>query len=264
MPDPQPLPQNVLITGASGGIGRDLAHLFAADGYNLILVARRADKLGELASELQAKHHVGAVALPIDLAEPAAPEEIFHVLEEQGMPVDVLVNNAGFGTFGQFARADLHEQLQMLQVNVAALTHLTRLFLPGMLRAKRGRILNVASTAAFQPGPYMAVYYATKAYVLSFSEAIAAELAGSGVTVTALCPGPTSTGFQHRAGVENSALFRANTMTSQAVARIGYRGLMRGKRLVITGAKNKLLAFGTRLVPRRLTTAIARKLNSTR
>lgn len=264
MSDRKPANQNALITGASSGIGRDLAHLFAADRYNLILVARSGDKLGQLAAELQAKYRVGAVALPIDLAEPAAADEIFHLLEEQGMPVDILVNNAGFGTHVRFARADPAEQLQMLQVNVLALTHLTRLFLPGMLRAKRGRILNVASTAAFQPGPFMAVYYASKAYVLSFSEAVAAELEGSGVTVTALCPGPTTTGFQQRAGIENAALLRANMMTSRDVARIGYRGLMRGQRVVIPGAANKLLAFATRLAPRRLATAIAKKLNGSR
>lgn len=256
--------QNALITGASSGIGRDLAHLFAADGYNLILVARSSERLGRLSAELEGRYRVGAVALPIDLAEPAAPEEIYRLLEEQGMPVDVLVNNAGFGTHGQFARTDAAAQLQMLQVNVVAMTHLTRLFLPEMLRAKRGRILNVASTAAFQAGPFMAVYYASKAYVLSFSEAVAAELEGSGVTVTALCPGPTTTGFQQRAGIENTPLFRANTMSSREVARIGYRGLMRGERIVIPGATNKLLALATRLAPRRLATAIAKRLNSAR
>jgi uncharacterized protein len=262
--DPRTSKLNVLLTGASSGIGWDLAPLFAADGHSLILVARSADRLGRLAEQLQSRYKVGAVAVPIDLAEPAAPEELYHLLEEQGMPVDVLVNNAGFGTHGPFALSDLSAELQMIQLNCTALTHLTRLFLPYMLRRKRGRILNLASIAAFQPGPYMAVYYASKAYVLSFSEAIAAELEGTGVTVTALCPGPTDTAFQKRAGVENSRLFRANTMTSADVARIGYRALMKGQRLVITGAKNKALAFATRLTPRRLTAAIARKLNSSR
>jgi short-subunit dehydrogenase len=255
---------NALITGASGGIGLDLAHCLAEGGHNLILVARSADRLGQLAAEIQSRYHVGAVAVPIDLADPAAPDELYHLLDEQGLPVDVLVNNAGFGTHGPFDRADPAEQVQMLQLNVVALTHLTRLFLPPMLAMRRGRILNVASTAAFQAGPLMAVYYASKAYVLSFTEAIAAEVERSGVTVTALCPGPTDTGFQKRAGVENSPLFRANTMTSRDVARIGYRGLMRGQRLVIPGAKNKLLAWATRLGPRRLNAAIAKKLNATR
>lgn len=253
-----------LVTGASSGIGLDLARLFAADGYNLILVARSADRLGEIAEALQAKHKIGAIAVPIDLADPAAPEELHRVLEEQGFPVDVLVNNAGFGTHGPFAGAELAAELQMLQVNVVALTQLTRLFLPNMLMNRRGRILNVASTAAFQPGPLMSVYYASKAYVLSFTEAIAAELQGSGVTVTALCPGPTDTAFQKRAGVEMTALFRANAMTSESVARIGYQGMLKGKRLVVPGFKNKALATAVRFTPRKLVTAIAKKLNSSR
>jgi short-subunit dehydrogenase len=256
--------QTALITGASGGIGLDLAKLFAADGYNVILVARSADKLGLLASALKGQYNIDAVAVPIDLADPAAPEELFRLLEEQGIGVDVLVNNAGFGTHGPFAESDLMAEMQMLQVNIAALVHLTRLFLPNMLANKRGRILNVASTAAFQPGPYMAGYYASKAFVLSFSEAIAAELSGTGVTVTALCPGPTDTGFQKRAGMEETLLFKANTMTSVEVARIGYRGMLKGKRVVITGWKNKLLAFSTRLAPRNVVTAITKKLNSAR
>lgn len=255
---------NVLITGASSGIGLDLAHLFAADGYNLVLVARSADKLGNLAAELKRKHKVEAFAVPIDLAEPAAPEELFRLLDEQGIFIDVVVNNAGFGTHGAFVESDPMAELQMIQVNITALVSLTRLFLPNMLANKRGRILNVASTAAFQPGPYMAGYYASKAFVLSFSEAIAAELSGTGVTVTALCPGPTDTGFQKRAGMEQTLLFKANTMTSAEVARIGYRAMLKGKRVVITGAKNKILAFSTRLAPRRVVTAIARKLNSAR
>jgi short-subunit dehydrogenase len=256
--------QTALITGASSGIGRDLAELFAQGGYNLVLVARNADRLGELATEFQSRFHVSAVAVPIDLADPAAPEELYHLMEEQAIAIDVLVNNAGFGTNGPFAKSDLVAQLQMVQVNVTALTHLTRLFLPEMLRRKRGRILNVASTAAFQPGPLMAVYYASKAYVLSFTEAIAAELKRSGVTVTALCPGPTITDFQRRAGIQNSRLFQANTMSSMAVAKAGYDGLMKGKTLVIPGVKNKVLAAAVRFTPRRVVTSIAKKLNSTR
>ena len=259
-----PPAQTALITGASSGIGLELARLFAADGCNLILVARSADKLGLLAAALKGQHKIEAFAVPIDLTEPGAPEELFRVLDEQGIGVDVLVNNAGFGTHGLFADSDLHAELQMIQVNVTALVHLTRLFLPNMLMNRTGRILNVASTAAFQPGPYMAGYYASKAFVLSFSEAIDAELQGSGVTVTALCPGPTDTGFQKRAGMEATPLFKANTMTSADVARIGYRAMLKGRRVVITGSKNKLLAFSTRLAPRKLVTAIAKKLNGAR
>ena len=259
-----PHPQTALITGASGGIGLELARLFAADGYNLILVARNAEQLGLLAAALRKTYSVDAIAIPIDLGDPAAPEELFQLLDEQRLFVDVLVNNAGFGTHGPFADSELHTELQMLQVNILALVHLTRLFLPNMLTMKRGRIVNLASTAAFQPGPFMAGYYASKAFVLSFSEAIAAEVRGSGVTVTAICPGPTNTGFQKRAGVEATPLFKANTMTSAAVARIGYRAAIGGRPLVVTGVKNKLLAFATRLAPRRLVTAIAKKLNSAR
>ena len=256
--------QTALITGASGGIGLELARLFAADGYSLILVARSAEKLGLLAAALKGQHNIDAIAVPIDLSDPGAPEELFILLEERGIGVDVLVNNAGFGTHGAFAESDVGMELQMLQVNIMALTHLTRLFLPNMLMNRRGRILNVASTAAFQAGPFMAGYYASKAFVLSFTEAIAAELDGSGVTVTALCPGPTDTGFQKRAGIEATPLFKSNTMTSADVARIGYAGMLRGKRIVITGVKNKLLAFSTRLASRRIVTAIARRLNSAR
>src|SRR2546423_6004428 len=202
------MPSTALITGASSGIGLDLARLVAADGNNVVLVARSGDKLAELAAELESKHHIRAFVAPIDLADPGAPEELYHVLEEQGIAIDILINNAGFGTHGPFAEADLAAQMQMLQVNVAALTQLTWLFLQPMIRRKQGRIMNVASTAAFQPGPFMAVYYASKAYLLSFSEALANELHGTGVTVTTLCPGPTITGFQHRAGLEGMGIFR--------------------------------------------------------
>ena len=256
--------QTALITGASGGIGLDIAKLLAADGHNLILVARSAEILGGIASELKAKHKIDAIAVPIDLADPAAPEELFQLLQERGIGVDILVNNAGFGTHGLFAESDPAAELQMLQVNIVALAHLTRLFLPYMIANRSGRIMNVASTAAFQPGPFMAGYYASKAFVLSFSEAIASELQGSGVTVTALCPGPTDTGFQKRAGVEATPLFKSNTMTSEAVARMGYRAMLKGKRVIVTGKKNKLLAFAARLAPRSLVTSIARKLNSGR
>jgi short-subunit dehydrogenase len=259
-----PLPQTALITGASGGIGLELARLLAANHFNLILVARSAEKLGALAAELRRQHKIDAVAVPIDLADPAAPEELFHVLDEQRIFIDVLVNNAGFGTHGSFAQSDPALELQMLQVNITALVHLTRLFLPNMIANQRGRILNVASTAAFQPGPFMAGYYASKAFVLSFSQAVASELQGSGVTVTALCPGPTNTGFQARAGVAETPLFKANTMTSAEVARIGYEATMKGKPIAIAGLKNRLLAFSTRLAPRSVATSIARKLNSAR
>ena len=189
------------------------------------------------------------------------PQQIFVVAP----PVDILVNNAGFGTSGKFAQTDLHAELDMIGVNVAALTHLTKLFLGPMLERKRGRILNVASTAAFQPGPLMAVYYATKAYVLSFSEAIAEELTGTGVTVTALCPGPTATGFQQVANMGTEALLKLmRPVSSMEVARAGYRGMMRGKRIVIPGLKNKLGVQSLRVSPRAVAVKIVRALQERR
>jgi len=249
--------QTVLITGASSGIGLDLAHLFAADGHDVVLVARSEDKLRELAKELETKHGIQAHVIAADLAKPDAPRQIF----ERAPAVDVLVNNAGFGVSGALAETDLRAELDMIQVNIAALTHLTKLFLGPMLQRGLGRILNVASTAAFQPGPFMAVYYASKAYVLSFSEAIAEELRGSGVSVTVLCPGPTATGFQKAANMSTEALLRVmRPVSSMDVARAGYRALMRGRRVVIPGVKNKIGVQSLRVSPRAVVTRVVRAL----
>ena len=253
--------ETALITGASSGIGWDLAHIMATD-FDLIVTARNQKKLEELASQLESAHGAHVHVIPADLARPQAPEEIFAEVARRGLPVDVLVNNAGFGSYGAFKSTSLQEELDMLQVNVTAVTHLTKLALPGMLERKRGRILNVASTAGFQPGPLMAVYYATKAYVISFSEAIANELKGSGVTVTCLCPGPTATEFAARAEMEKSRLFMLGRMRSQDVARAGYKGMLRGKRLVIPGVMNKLVMQSVRFTPRKMVTAIAGSLNA--
>lgn len=253
--------QTALVTGASSGIGRDLAGLFARDGHDLVLVARDSRRLAELADELQKLHDVRAHVLVADLSDTGAPLAIMRWLEERRIHPDFLVNNAGFGGSGPFAQSDLAHELAMMQVNMVALTHLTKLVLPAMIAKRRGRILNVASTAAFQPGPLMAVYYATKAYVLSFSEALSNELRGSGVTVTALCPGPTRTGFQAEAKIEGSRLVRGPLMMeSAAVARSGYRGMMRGKPVVIPGVLNWLLVQAVRITPRNLVTAISRAL----
>ncbi|MGA2441134.1 MAG: SDR family oxidoreductase [Tepidisphaeraceae bacterium] len=254
--------KTALVTGASVGIGRDLAELFAHDGHQLVLTARSEPQLQELAAKLRGQYRVNVEVIVQDLSVADAPQRVFDCL--QSKPIDYLVNNAGFGKLGPFAESDLSTQLGMLQVNVVALTHLTRLFLPGMLKRGSGRIMNVASVAAFLPGPRMAVYHASKAYVLSFSEALASELSGSGVTVTAMCPGPTKTEFQVRAGAADTALFRMGAMSSAKAARIGYGAMMRGKRSVVTGFSNKLSAFGTRLVPRRTTAAITSWLNETR
>lgn len=254
--------KTALITGASTGIGRDLAELFARDGHHLIVTARNESLLQELATRLRDQYHVNVDLIVQDLSAPDAPQRIFEQL--QSKPIDYLVNNAGFGTHGPFAESDLPNELAMLQVNIVALTHLTRLFLQPMLQRRGGRIMNVASVAGFLPGPLMAVYFATKAYVLSFSEALASEIAGSGVTVTALCPGATKTEFQRRAGIENSALFKMNAMSSATAARIGYKAMMRGRRSVVTGLSNKFSVLGIRFIPRRTAAAMAKKLNETR
>jgi short-subunit dehydrogenase len=251
--------QTALITGASGGIGYELAKLFARDHYNLVLVARGTDRLNSVAAELQTQFGVAVKAIALDLAAVPASKFLFDQLQREGTAVDVLVNNAGFGGFGEFAGRPEEEILGQIQLNIMALTHLTRLFLPPMLERHSGKIMNVASTAAFQPGPLMAVYYATKAYVLSFSEALANEVAGSGVVVSCFCPGATDTNFQKRAGMENSRLFKKiGAMNVETVARNGYRGLMAGRTVVISGLQNRLVAESVRFAPRKLVTAVSR------
>jgi uncharacterized protein len=255
--------ETALVTGASSGIGEDLARLIAAGGRHVVLLARSADKLQALANQLSAAHGIDATVVAADLSDSGATSQIARTLTARGITIDMLVNNAGFGTAGSFAAADPHSQRDMLQVNVVALTALTRALLPGMLERKRGRILNVASTAAFQPGPFMTVYYASKAYVLSFSEALAEETAGTGVTVTCLCPGPTHTGFQSRAHIEKSRLFNlARPMQSSDVAQAGYDGMLAGRRLVIAGAMNKIVAQSIRITPRALALKVVRFLNT--
>ena len=250
--------QTVLITGASGGIGYELAKLCARDRHNLVLVARSAERLSQVATELN-QFGVAVKTVPLDLAAPPAAKFLFDQLQRENTPVDILINNAGFGAFGEFAAMPEEEILGQIQLNITALTHLTRLFLAPMLTRRSGRIMNVASTAAFQPGPLMAVYYATKAYVLSFSEALANELRGSGVTVTCFCPGPTNTGFAKRAGNEGSRLFKQiGGMNAETVARDGYRGLMKGKTIVISGTQNWLVAESVRFAPRKMVTAVSR------
>jgi uncharacterized protein len=248
-----------LITGASSGIGLDLAKLMAPD-FDLIITARNQAGLEKIAQDLEAAHGNHVHVVPADLTLAEAPQQIFAEIERRGLPVDILINNAGFGSYGAFAESDPKTSLDMVEVNIAALTALTRLALPGMNARKRGRIMNVASTAGFQPGPLMAVYYATKAYVIMFSEAIANELKGSGVTVTCFCPGATATNFAERAKMEESRLFKMGAMKSRDVALIGYKGMMAGKGLVIPGVINKTLAMSVRFSPRKLVTAISRSL----
>jgi uncharacterized protein len=235
--------------------------LFAKDRYNLVLVARSTGKLTQVADEFQREFGISAKAVALDLTTASAPQSLFEQLQREGIAVDILVNNAGYGVLGEFAKLSLEDNLGQIQLNITALTHLTRLFLGPMIERRSGRILNVASTAGFQPGPLMSVYYASKAYVISFSEALANELDGKGVSVTCLCPGATYTGFQDRAGLQNTLLFKKlRPMHASTVARDGYRGLMAGKPIVISGFRNWLLAESVRFSPRWLVTAISRKV----
>ena len=255
------MPQSfALITGASSGIGLELAKLCAAGGHSLILVARSTGRLEALAANLEKSHGVEAKALPADLADPAAPDSVFE--RARAETIDILINNAGFGVRGPFAETDWSVEQRLLQVNITALARLTKLFLPQMLGRRSGRILNVASTAAFVPGPLMAMYYASKAFVLSFSEAVANELQGSGVTMTVLCPGPTRTDFSAAAGISDSNLFKGSSMSAEEVARIGFDAMMAGKTEAIAGARNRWMMRGVRLVPRATLAAFTRRLNS--
>jgi len=251
-----------LVTGASGGIGEELAKLLAADRATLVLAARSAARLHDVADDCRRLGALRVETVAVDLAAPDGVSTLVSAVRAAGLRIDVLVNNAGFGLAGPFEHTALGDELEMIQVNVAALADLTHRFLPGMIARKTGGILNVASTAAFQPGPYMAVYYATKAYVLSFSEALAEELRGENVTVTALCPGPTRTGFAARAGMRNSRLFRMGVVSdARRVARAGYRGMLRGRRVVVPGVLNQVLVQANRISPRALTARVTRALN---
>ncbi|MBI2711147.1 MAG: SDR family oxidoreductase [Actinobacteria bacterium] len=245
-----------LVTGASSGIGREIARRLADDGHHLVVVARREAALRSLADEIG-----DAEVIAADLAGRAGRDRLAGAVPA----VDVLVNNAGFGDFGPFARADRDRTMAMLELNVAALTDLTHRYLPGMLERGRGRVLNVASTAAFLPGPLMAVYYATKAYVLSFTEALAEELRGTGVTATALCPGPTATGFQQAADMEMSRLVAGRNLPSaEEVAAYGVRAMERGDVIAVPGALNKVLAASVRAAPRPVLRRMVRAMQSTK
>ena len=256
--NPTPPSKTTLITGASSGIGYALAEHFARDGYDLVLAARGLAKMQVLAADLQRRYPIQVTVLAADLQTPEGPARLHAEVQARGIRLHTLVNNAGFGNFGAFQDADLAREQAVVQLNVQALVALTRLFLPDLV-ASRGKLLNVASTAAFQPGPYMAVYCASKAFVLSFTEAIAAELAPSGVSVTALCPGATASGFQDAAAMHSSALVQGKKLPSaEAVAAAGYAALQRGQRVYIPGAMNWILAQSVRLTPRNWTTAMAK------
>jgi short-subunit dehydrogenase len=250
-----------LITGASAGLGAEYARLFAADKHDLVLVARRRDRLEALARELQSAHGVAVRVVSADLAAHDGGSRVIDEVARLGLQIDFLVNNAGFGTSGAFVELDLGRELEMIQVNVTSLVTLTRGFLPGMVARRRGRVLNVGSTAGFPPGPFMAVYYASKAFVNSFTEALWYELRGTGVTATVSCPGATATEFAEVAGNSRSLLFRLGAASPATVARQGYRAMMKGKPMVVHGLRNKLTVQSLRVSPRALVRAIAASLN---
>jgi hypothetical protein len=250
-----------VVTGASAGLGLELARLFAKDGHDVVLVARRRERLDALARELEAAHGVAARVIAADLADPAAPPRIFEETRAAGAEVEFLVNNAGFGTNGPFAETDARRELDLIEVNVCALAHLTRLFLPAMIARRRGRVLNIGSTAGFMAGPYMATYFASKAFVLSFTEALAIELRGSGVTATVSCPGPVATEFAAVAGTDKTALFKSGGVASAAsVALHAYRCMRAGRTIALPGLRNKLIV-ALRLVPRGVAARVAGRFN---
>ncbi len=256
--------ETVLITGATTGIGYELARLFAMNGYNLVIIARNRAQLERLQKQWENEFSVKIHVIVKDLSKQSAIEEIMDSLEEHNIDIDILINNAGFGLFGPFIETPIEQELEMIQVNIVALTYLTKCLIPKMLRKKRGKILNVASIAAFQSGPLMSVYYATKAYVLSFSEALTNELAEHGILVSVLCPGPTHTQFEKRANLEQSKLFQRNVMNPEEVAKIAFRQFMKGKTMIVPGATNWILVRSTRLLPRKMVTGIVRKIQSER
>ena len=258
-----PSPETVLVTGASSGIGRALAHRFAQSGSTCILLARSEEALHTLADTLRSEYAVDAHVLAVDLATPDAGATVETALQEQNLTVDVLVNNAGFGARGAFADLDAEKQRAMIRVNVLALTDLARRLLPGMLDRDRGGILNVASTAGFQPGPYMSVYYATKAYVLSFSDGLSAEVSDTSVAVTCLAPGPTRTAFVDKADMDETPLFQWTApMSADTVAQAGYEAFRRGRSVVVPGLPNKIGAFLIRFTPRSIARTLTAWLNT--
>ena len=261
MPNARPL---CLITGASSGIGADLAHCAAADGFDLILVARRMTALSQVAQQCEREHGVRVTIIPADLGDPTAVRVLHAELRARRLNVHTLINNAGLGASGSVAELTVEVQMNLLQVNVLALTELTRRLLPSMLERNDGAVMNVASTAAFLPGPGMAVYYASKAYVLSFTDALGEELRATGVRVSALCPGPTTTEFAAVAGMSNHKLFRQRglTMSSPVVARQGWEGLLAGRRIIVPGLRNRILTQSLRFAPRAVVARISASLNA--
>lgn len=246
--------KTVLITGASSGLGYEFVKLFSKDNYDLILVARNVKRLEEIKNQFPS---VNIMLFPKDLTKPNAVKELYSEIKAQNLNIDVLINNAGFGLLGEFDKLDIDKEINMINLNVSALTELTYYVLKEMKQRNEGKILNVASIAAFAPGPLMAVYHATKAYVLSFSEALAEDLKETDIAITILCPGPTSTNFGKVAASDNTKMFN-NAMAAETVAKAGYNALMRNKRVIVTGAVNKIAVFLTRFFPRSLAAKVAK------
>ena len=252
--------RTALITGASSGIGLEFAKIFAAAKNNLVLVARSGGKLIQLAEDLQKKHNISAKVIGADLTKMAEVQKVYDTCKAYDIQIEYLVNSAGFGDFGFFIESDWYKTEQMIDLNIKSVTKMCRLFIPGMVQRKSGKVLNVASTAAFQPGPTMAVYYATKSYVLFLSEAISNELKGTGVHVTCLCPGSTESGFQTASNLHESALVKGKKLpTAKEVAVLGYKAMMKNKLIAIHGMKNFILANAIRFMPRKMVLSIVRR-----
>jgi uncharacterized protein len=255
--------KTALITGASAGLGAEFAWLFAKDGHDVVLVARRKDKLDALAAEIKAKHQVEIHVIAEDLAKPGSAARIKTALDKLGVEIEFLVNNAGFGGTGAFVERDIARELEMVQVNIVALLELTHFLLPAMIARKSGRVLNVGSTAGFVPGAFMAIYYASKAFVNSFTEALSVELEGTGVTATVSCPGATATEFAQVAGNEKTPLFKSKVMGAREVAEDAYRAMMRGQPLSVAGFMNKVRIASLRVAPRGMMRSVAAGMNKT-
>ena len=255
------LPYTALITGASSGIGFELARIHAKNGDDLVLVARNETKLNDLKAELENEFKIKILVIVKDLSLPSAAMDVFHEIKRNSIRIDYLINNAGFGDCGFFVETDWEKEQRMIQLNITTLTHFTKLFAQEMIKNGNGKIMNVASTAAFQAGPTMSVYFATKAFVLSFSEAIQNELIEKGITVTALCPGATITGFKDAAAMQNSKLFdNKNLPNARQVAEFGYKAMIRGDAIAIHGVLNSFLVNSIRFFPRKLVNKITRMI----
>ena len=252
--------KTALVTGVSSGIGKEFAKILAKDRYNLVLVDKDREKCEILRDSLETEHNIDVILFIEDLSKDNTPYKIYHTLMADKVDIDILINNAGIGAFGRFSETDWRHEVDILKVNITALTHFTKLFLKGMIERGQGKILNVASIGAFQAVPLQSVYAASKAYVLSFTEAIARELKGTGVTVTALCPGPTATGFHDSAhGNSRKIPLKLKMSTAREVALHGYKAMMRGKHVSIHGFLNTVMINVSRIIPRKILASLAHK-----